>query len=449
MAYDYVTEYRNISDTIMNAERAEQLAKIQTLYELNIKEEENIRLREENIRNTKRMRFRAFVILISTLLLAALAVMLYLLNKMNNKQLALNKKLKTQSEELEALNDLKDKFFSFVAHNLKNPFNTIMGFAELMQRASPSRDEEKTRQYSGLIYDLSSQVQKVLSNLLEWSRLQRRSFECKPEIVELTGLIRDVLEMNNKEAARKDIHLHITDQGTVNVLADRTMIATVLQNLVTNAINFTPTAGRISIDCRVVEQHVKVTITDTGVGISEENLERLFQFDFALAKIGSSEGTGAGLGLVICHEMLLKNGGTITATSESGKGSSFTFTLPVASYVDADLKPEEQVYADVADELLKQDIPIPEDAIYDFRTHVVPQFDEVSRVLSIENLELLSKAIIETGEKYSLVPVVNFGKSLTALTGNHQIDQIIRILPKFREFLNTIINKHEAEKLKY
>ena len=100
-------------------------------------------------------------------------------------------KLTTQGQELEVLNDQKDKFFSFVAHNLKNPFNTIMGFAELMQRVTDAKDPEKVRQYSTLIYNLSSQVQKVLSNLLEWSRLQRRTFEFKPETLELNSLIKD------------------------------------------------------------------------------------------------------------------------------------------------------------------------------------------------------------------------------------------------------------------
>jgi signal transduction histidine kinase len=248
-----------------------------------------------------------------TLLVIVLAIMLYQLNKMNNRQIALNKKLAAQSEELVALNDVKDKFFTFVAHNLRNPFNTIMGFSDLMKRAADTHDLEKARQYSGLIHDLSGQVQKVLSNLLEWSRLQRRTFEVKSETVELTGLIKDVVEMNNKEAARKDIDLRLSGESNVFVVADRTMITTVIQNLVTNAIHFTPPSGHISINCSVKDQCTEVSITDTGVGISPENLKKLFDFDFFQAKTGLTDQGGSGLGLVICHEMLLKNGGTIKA----------------------------------------------------------------------------------------------------------------------------------------
>jgi signal transduction histidine kinase len=444
-AYYYIKEFRDISDTIMNAEKAHQLARIQTLYDLNLKEKENISLRQENVINQKRMQTRTLVMIIITTLVIVLAVLLYMLNHMNNRQLALNKKLAAQSSELEALNDLKDKFFSFVAHYLKNPFNTIMGFSELMQRATETNDINKTRQYSGLIYDLSAQVQKVLSNLLEWSRLQRRSFEVKPETVELTSLIKDVVEMNNREATRKDINLSITSEGNVFVVADRSMITTVLQNLVTNAINFTPSSGQISINCSVKEKYTEVTIADTGVGISEENLARLFDFDFSQAKIGSSDHGGAGLGLVICHEMLLKNGGTIHAKSEPGKGSSFTFTLPVAIRHDSGVDNEEQhverTPADVADDLLASDTVVSEAALADFRQYIDPRFEEVSRVLSIENLEQFAKTVMVTGEKFNLVSLVNFGKSLNSLTLGHQIDQIIRMLPRFREYLDKIMKQ--------
>ena len=217
------------------------------------------------------------------------------------------------------LNDQKDRFFSFVAHNLKNPFNTIMGFAELMQRTENTKDKQKPQQYARLIYDLSSQVQKVLSNLLEWSRLQRRSFECKPETVELSSLVKDVLEMNTREAARKDIHFSITTQDHVLVSADRSMITTVLQNLVSNAINFTPSSGQITISCALENQQAIVSIADTGIGISAENMARLFNFDFSQARMSSSDKGGAGLGLIICQEMIAKNNGTITGRKRTGK----------------------------------------------------------------------------------------------------------------------------------
>ncbi len=333
-SYGYFVLYKNLADSVMNLEKGNQLARIQTLYELGKKEQENAGLKIENVQSQKSLKTRTLVIILFVTLALVLAFMLYLLNKLNNKQLALNKKLAEQGKELEDLNDQKDRFFSFVAHNLKNPFNTIMGFAELMQRTDDQKDKHKPREYARLIYDLSSQVQKVLSNLLEWSRLQRRSFECKPETVELSSLVKDVLEMNTREAARKDIHFNMTTQDNVLVSADRSMITTVLQNLVSNAIHFTHSSGMITISCTLADQQAIVSIADTGIGISAENLTRLFSFDFSQSRMSPSDKGGAGLGLIICQEMIAKNNGTIFAESEPGKGSRFTFTLPALMHDD-------------------------------------------------------------------------------------------------------------------
>jgi signal transduction histidine kinase len=440
-AYRYVKVYRDMSDTLMSADRAAQLARIRILYDVSQKEKENLTLRGQITENLNKMRLGALLVIMITTLVLVLGTLLFLLFRMNNRYLAVNSKLAVQSHELEELNDLKDKFFSFVALNLKNPFNTIMGFSELMHRAAEAKDVAKAREYSGLIYDLSSQVQKVLSNLQDWSRLQRRTFEVKPETVELTGLIKDVVEMNNKEAVRKDINLYIMAEGNVFVKADRSMIAAVLQNLVTNAIHYTPPLGKISIDCSVENNVVEVTVADTGVGITRESLDMLFDFDFSQSKVGTSDHSGAGLGLVLCHEMLIKNGGSIHAESEPGNGSKFTFTLPVVSRDEKDefINQWQQTTPDDATEnLLQSEPPIDEALINDLKNNVVPRFEEVTRVLSIDELENFSSTLIHTGEKYHNSQLTGYGKSIKKLTRGHQIDQIIRILPRFREYLKKV-----------
>ncbi len=440
-AYRYVKLYRDLSDSLLDAERGAQLARIRVLYDVNQKEEENLSLREQISKSIEKVRLSTVLVIMITTLVLVLATLLFLLFRLNIRYINLNRKLATQSKELENLNDLKDKFFSFVALNLKNPFNTIMGFSELMNRAAEAKDVSKAREYSGLIYDLALQVQKVLSNLQEWSRLQRRTFEVKPETVELTGLIKDIAEMNTREAARKDINLEIRAEGNVYVTADRTMIAAVLQNLVTNAIQFTPPSGKIKIDCTVDNNMAEVTVTDTGVGISKENLDMLFDFDFSQSKLGTADHRGAGLGLVICHEMLVKNNGTIYAESEPGKGSKFTVTLPAVNRREPVYEIEKDDHFtpdDVTDNLLKSDEPVDEELINALKTKVVPQFEEVSKVLSIDELENFSSTLITTGEKYHNSPLAGYGKSLKSLTHGHQIDQIIRILPKFREYLKKV-----------
>jgi signal transduction histidine kinase len=439
-SYTYFVLYKDLSDSVMNLEKGNQLARIQTLYELGKKERENAGLKIENVQSQKSLKTRTLVIILFVTLALVLAFMLYLLNKLNNKQLALNRKLAEQGKELEDLNDQKDRFFSFVAHNLKNPFNTIMGFAELMQRTDSSKDKKKPEQYARLIYDLSSQVQKVLSNLLEWSRLQRRSFECKPETVELSSLVKDVLEMNTREAARKDIHFNITTQDQVLVSADRSMITTVLQNLVSNAINYTPSSGVITISCALQNHQAIVSIADTGIGISAENLTRLFDFDFSQARMSSSDKGGAGLGLIICQEMIAKNNGTITAESEPGKGSRFIFMLPaLLRDDDGELmsdQPEKE--SEIIEKLLGGNEAVYAKAGPEIVSSLTPGFDEVSRVLSIENLESFSQSVTHVGEEYDIAPLADYGRMLQRLTHAHQIDQIIKVLPGFRKYLDNI-----------
>jgi anti-sigma regulatory factor (Ser/Thr protein kinase) len=254
-------------------------------------------------------------------------------------------------------------------------------------------------------------------------------------------MIKDVVEMNNKEAARKDINLSISGVGNIFVVADRTMIAAVLQNLVTNAIHFTKPSGSITIESRLENQFAEVTVFDTGIGISKENLDMLFDFDFSRTRVGTSDHSGAGLGLVISHEMLLKNGGTIHAESEPGKGSRFTFTLPLAARHDqgeSENQSRDTTPEDVTENLLKSELPVNEALLNDLKTHIVPQFEEVTKVLSIEELENFSQTLINTGEKYNHITLAGYGKSLHTLTSGHQIDQIIRILPRFREYLKKV-----------
>jgi len=399
-----------------------------------------------NEQNQKSLKTTYIIIVVITLLIAILAIMLFKLLKLNRRYLLLNEKLTVQGHELENLNEQKDRFFSFVAHNLKNPFNTIMGFAQLMQRFSDEKDIEKAKQYSGLIYNLSSQVQKVLSNLLEWSRLQRRNNDFKSEIIEIKSLVKDVLEMNTKEAAIKDIHIDMNIGEHQLALADRSMITTVIQNLVNNAIYFTPQSGRIEISSLEKDSFLEISIEDTGDGMSDEKIKQLFRFDSFNSPGSQSNEGSSGLGLIICKEMINKHGGDIYATSTPGKGSRFSFTLPAVKG-----KPEEKsslTNEKDLDKILNElnsvenssGAPELNSEIY---TLLATEYSEVSKILSIENLNELVNTIITTAEAYNIDSMKQFGISLKQKVQSHQIDQIIKILPEFEQFLQKLNNNCE------
>jgi hypothetical protein len=242
--------------------------------------------------------------------------------------------------------------------------------------------------------------------------------------------------MNNKEAARKDIHLTLHAEQSVFVVADRTMITTVLQNLVNNAIHFTPASGQISIRCSEKNTIAEVNISDTGIGIAPEKQATLFDFDFSQAKTGNSE-HGAGLGLVICHEMLIKNGGTIRVDSNPGKGSTFTFSLPVSTRHDhsADHTTVETGASEIAALLNSSNTPVGSAVAGDLKIQVLPLYEEVIQVLSLENVGHLGELIIAAGEKHRYPALTDYGRMLGELIQGHQIDQIIGVLPPFGKFL--------------
>jgi nitrogen-specific signal transduction histidine kinase len=349
--------------------------------------------------------------------------------RLNKKTRNLNLKLAEQGKELEELNDQKDKFFSFVAHNLKNPFTTIMGFSELMVKGNDAKEYEKTDRYAKHILGLSAHVHKILENLLEWSRLQRRSFTYKPEKTNMTGLIRDVLEMNQKEAARKEIDI---------------MVTTILQNLMSNALNFTPSSGKIHVTGRLQGSQVFVSVADNGIGIAPEDLGKLFRIDVHPAKIGTAESSGSGLGLVICKEMIQRCRGEISIDSSLSRGTTVTFTLPVTNGDSAvpeagEITPPDFVL------LIKDDMnnlgKLPEPFVRLYNISLLPKYDEVRSVLSLDHLSDFAHEVESAGQTYNLTSFVQFGRHLALLIQTHQVDKILRVLPEFKKMTDIFKNK--------
>jgi len=239
-----------------------------------------------------------------------------------------NTELNTLNDALSALNATRDKFFSIIAHDLRNPFNTILGLSEMALGTINQADTEKTRKLVGDIRDTAKHTFDLLQNLLIWARKQTGTLDFQPVSFDISERILENIDLIKSQAEKKNIKVLYTDILPVIVTGDTRMIDTVLRNLLTNAVKFTQQQGQVTIAVAESDGHVEVTVHDTGTGIDQENISRIFLLDNKYSRKGTEKERGSGLGLILCREFIEKHNGTIRVESKVGKGSSFTFSLP-------------------------------------------------------------------------------------------------------------------------
>lgn len=238
------------------------------------------------------------------------------------------KDLNEANLELKELNATKDKFFSIIAHDLKSPFNSILGFSKLLSNNVSKYTPEKTALMAESIYKSSKHTFELLENLLAWSRIQRGHLTPNLQTIEYNTTINNILELCKPIAASKNICLELSLAHPAQIMADEQMLHAILRNIVTNAIKFTNTSGIIKISTQNLENEVLFTVSDTGIGIEASNLDKLFSVLCELSTPGTYNEKGTGLGLILCKEFTEIQGGKIWVESEVGVGSSFNFTLP-------------------------------------------------------------------------------------------------------------------------
>ena len=236
--------------------------------------------------------------------------------------------IKKAGQELQNLNASKDKFFSIIAHDLRSPFGSLLSFSEFLMEDIDELSKSEIKLFATKINESSQAVYKLLDNLLQWSRIQTDRIKCSPSEHKLKKMIEQCLEIMNNKAASKDIAIHNNVDDDIDIFADDTMINSVLHNLITNALKFTHNGGNVKISADKSNGMVAVTISDDGVGITDENISKLFCLDKQISTTGTANEEGTGLGLLICKELINRNGGNITVKSKEGEGTAFTFTVP-------------------------------------------------------------------------------------------------------------------------
>jgi len=241
------------------------------------------------------------------------------------------KKIHQQAEKLAESNATKDKFFSIIAHDLKNPFTSILGFSNLILGNKSKFSEEDIINFVTQISDSAKNTFKLLENLLTWSRSQTGKLEYYPIVLNINNIVCNSKSLIQYIAQGKNITIEFDVEKNIEVFADENMINTVIRNLLSNAVKYTHKGGKIVLKAVSQNNQLLIEISDNGVGIPPQKIEKLFKISEKVSTLGTENEAGTGLGLLLCKEFVEKNGGKIWVESTQNIGSKFFFTLPLAT----------------------------------------------------------------------------------------------------------------------
>lgn len=354
MAYKTLSRAKELSDSlnlqeinksILLTERQKELNATQTDFLIKQKKRESEL--EKSTYKSKTATRNALVIIHILILLIIVIVISNIKSKKNQASLKKQnliiedqkvrlekniKKLETREKELNELNTTKDKFFSIIAHDLKNPFNSLIGFSDLLLIESGLRESEDTLiEILQIINKTAKQSHNLLENLLTWARSQSGQLKVSPQNIEIGHLFNENFNFLKEMAILKDISLTSKIDEKIVVYADADMVNTIIRNLVSNAIKFTNIGGEVCVTSCIKDNMAEFSVIDNGVGIPASDIDKLFAIGKKVHTQGTDKEQGTGLGLILCKEFVQRNNGEISVESKIGKGSTFTFSLPLAN----------------------------------------------------------------------------------------------------------------------
>lgn len=239
--------------------------------------------------------------------------------------------LQIVNDDLELANASKDRFFSIISHDLFSPFNAIIGFSQLLINNIKTESYNNIEKFAGIINESSVQTVKLLRNLIDWSKMHSGKMEFYPITFNFQEFLSSFLPLLENIALQKSITIINTNEFNESITADKSMLETIIRNLISNAIKFTPEGGVITIKYQVKESMFQLSIEDNGVGIPEENSKKIFAIDNNYSTIGTNNEKGTGLGLILCNDFVQAHKGNIWVESKVGLGSKFIFAIPLMS----------------------------------------------------------------------------------------------------------------------
>lgn len=345
----FYKRYADFTDSVTLAKTNRLLTETQVNYELGKLEsqlkaardeveilETRSALREAQIRRERLVRW--FVLAFTTLLGVTLTVIIYYFRRNSKTNIllseklaiieAFNQKLNASEKELKSLLATRDKFFSIIAHDLRNPISGLMMAAESLAIRGDEYDEEEKKAYHQAMLESSKNLFALLENLLQWSRSQTGRIAFNPKMTDLYSLVAETCDVLKIQATEKEISLINQVPPGFSIMADAAMITTIVRNLISNAIKFTHKSGQVSVSATDHNQHFLLTVADNGTGMTPEQVSMLFRIDSGFSMPGTQNETGTGLGLALCQEFVERHQGKIRVDSTPGTGSVFYITIP-------------------------------------------------------------------------------------------------------------------------
>jgi len=340
-------------------------------------------------------------------------------------------KLKKYATELEEINATKDKFFSIIAHDLRNPFNSLIGFSNLILENKNKYDLNKIISMVEIINNNSQTGYKLLENLLEWSHIQTSTIEFNPTSTKLKLIVNEATNLLILAAKKKNITIINSVDIDIEIFVDYNMIYTVLRNIISNSIKYTKQSGLVKIEAFIneIDNNLKICITDNGIGIDENLQSKIFNIDNKITKLGTDNEKGSGLGLILCKEFVEKNGGKIWIESKINEGTKVFFSLPLCNFNFENFnKKLEQNIKDEKDETIKkyqlpnyQTQKIIEQLIY---------LLEIEKIFTDTNLNLNDLAAKLNINRVYLSQIINdtFNNNFNNLINEYRIKEAINLL---------------------
>ncbi len=333
---EYYKDFKRLNDSIFNDETKKRSIALEFEYKYEKeKQAETLARQEQELKDAeqkKRERLLLYstiggLILVTSLLIVALYY--YFDKRRTNLELVKQKReIEEKSKELVTLNATKDKLFSIIVYDLRDPFNNIMNLSSLLARETANLDPEVLTNFLESINTSANYAYELLSNLIDWASSQTNKIASSQEKTSIKSIFLMANDNIERIAKNKEIKLNYTSED-IEVTVDKNMVNTILRNLIKNAVKYSYRGGEVIIEGYEDDDMLHISVTDHGVGIEKERLEKIFNIEEKTNTPGTEDESGSGLGLLLCKEFVERMGGKIYAQSEPGKGSKFTFSIPI------------------------------------------------------------------------------------------------------------------------